>query len=60
MNNFLKSEKEEMVLEIVVKNKKIEILERCVKELIEMRISVVNGLKNGMCDDVDEQINEFD
>lgn len=54
MNNFLKSEKEEMVLEIVVKNKKIEILERCVKEFIEMRISVVNGLKNGMCDDVDE------
>lgn len=60
MNNFLKSEKEEMVLEIAAKNKKIEILERRVKELTEMRTSVVNGSKNGMCDDADEQINELD
>lgn len=60
MNNFLTSEKEELVLEIAAKNKKIEILERRVKELTEMRTSAVNGSKNGMCDEADEQINELD
>ena len=60
MNNFLKSEKEELVLEIAAKNKKIEILERRVKELTEMRSSAVNGSKNGMCDEADDQINELD
>jgi len=60
MNNFLTSEKEELVLEIAAKNKKIEILERRVKELTEMRTSAVNGSKNGMCDEADEHINELD
>ncbi|KAL9961401.1 hypothetical protein ACROYT_G030331 [Oculina patagonica] len=60
MNNFLKSEKEELVLEISAKNKKIEILERRVKELTEMRTSAVNGSKNGVCDEADAQINELD
>lgn len=60
MNNFLKSEKEELVLELAAKNKKIEILERRVKELTEMRTSAVNGSKNGMCDEADDQINELD
>lgn len=60
MNNFLKSEKEELVMEIAAKNKKIDILERRVKELTEMRTSAVNGSKNGMCDEADAQINELD
>lgn len=60
MNNFLKSEKEELMMEIAAKNKKIDILERRVKELTEMRTSVVNGSKNGMCDEADAQINELD
>ena len=60
MNNFLKREKEELVLDIAAKNKKIEILERRVKELTEMRTSAVNGSKNGVCDEADEQINELD
>ena len=60
MNNFLKSEKEELVLEIAAKNKKIEILERRVKELTEMKTSAVNGSRNGMCDEADDQINELD
>lgn len=60
MNNFLKSEKEELVLEISAQNKKIEILERRVKELTEMRTSAVNGSKNGVCDESDAQINELD
>lgn len=33
MNTFLKSEKDELVLQIATKNKKIEILESRVKEL---------------------------
>ena len=60
MNNFLKSEKKELVLELAAKNKKIGILERRVKELTEMRTSAVNGSKNGMCDEADDQINELD
>lgn len=60
MNNFLKSEKEELVLEISAKNKKIEILEKRVKELTEMRTSAVNGSRNGVCDEADVQINELD
>jgi len=60
MNNFLKSEKEELILEIAAKNKKIEILERRVKELTEMKTRAVNGSKNGMCDEADDQINELD
>lgn len=60
MNNFLKSEKDELVLEISAKNKKIEILERRVKELTEMRTNVVNGSRNGVHDEDDVQINALD
>ena len=60
MNNFLKSEKDELVLEISAKNKKIEILERRVKELTEMRTNVVNGSRNGVHDEADVQINALD
>ena len=60
MNNFLKSEKEELVLQIAAKNKKIEILERRVNELTEMRTNMVNGSKNGVCDEADDHINDLD
>lgn len=60
MNNFLKSEKDELVLEISAKNKKIEILERRVKELTEMRTNLVNGSRNGVHDEDDVQINALD
>ena len=60
MNNFLTSEKEELVLQIAAKNKKIEILERRISELTEMRASVINGSKNGVCSDADDHINELD
>lgn len=56
MNNFLKSEKDELVLQITAKNKKIEILERRVKELTEMKMNV----KNGVCNEADVHINELD
>ena len=60
MNNFLKSEKEELVLQIAAKNKKIEILERRVNELTEMRTNMMNGSKNGVCDEADDHINDLD
>ncbi|XP_074607572.1 uncharacterized protein LOC141860382 isoform X3 [Acropora palmata] len=56
MNTFLKSEKDELVLQIATKNKKIEILERRVKELTEMKTNV----KNGVCSEADDHINELD
>jgi len=31
-----------------------------VKELTEMKTSAVNGSRNGMCDEADDQINELD
>lgn len=60
MNNFLKSEKEDLVLQIAAKNKKIEILERRVNELTEMRTNMVNGSKNGVCDEADDHIHDLD
>ena len=60
MNNFLKSEKEELILEISAKNKKIELLEKRVRELTEMRSNVVNGSRNGIHDETDLQINALD
>lgn len=56
MNTFLKSEKDELVLQIATKNKKIEILERRVEELTEMKTNV----KNGVCSEADDHINELD
>lgn len=56
MNTFLKSEKDELVLQIATKNKKIEILESRVKELTEMKTNV----KNGVCSEADDHINELD
>ncbi|XP_067046319.1 uncharacterized protein [Acropora muricata] len=56
MNTFLKSEKDELVLQIATKNKKIEILERRVEELTEMKTNV----KNGVCSEADDHINEID
>ena len=60
MNNFLKSEKDELVLQIAAKNKKIEILERRVKELTDMKTNEINGSKNGVCGEADDYINELD
>ena len=60
MNSFLKSEKEELILQISAKNKKIELLERRVHELTEMRTNAMNGSKNGVCGDADAHINELD
>lgn len=60
MNNFLQSEKEELILQISAKNKKIELLERRVHELTEMRTNAVNGSNNGVCGDSDAHINELD
>ncbi|XP_068706499.1 uncharacterized protein [Montipora foliosa] len=60
MNNFLKSEKDELVLQIAAKSKKIEILERRVKELTDMKTNEINGSKNGVCGEADDYINELD
>ena len=60
MNNFIKSEKEELILEISAKNKKIDLLEKRVRELTEMRSNVVNGSRNGIHDEADLQINALD
>ena len=60
MKNFLQSEKEELILQISAKNKKIELLERRVHELTAMRTNAVNGSNNGVCGDSDAHINELD
>lgn len=60
INNFLKSEKEELILEISAKNKKIELLEKRVRELTEMKSNVVNGSRSGVYDESDLQINALD
>lgn len=60
MNNFLKSEKEELSLQISAKNKKIEILERRVTELTDTKTNVLEGSKNGVCGDADVHINNLD
>lgn len=60
MNNFLKSEKEELLLQISAKNKKIDILEMRVNELTDIKTNMMNGSKNGVCGEADDDINELD
>ena len=60
MNNLLKSEKEELLLQISAKNRKIEILEKRVNELTDIKLNMMNGSKNGVCSEADDDMNELD